>query len=54
MSSRIEPLVTVAMLEALPDDGNRYELIETPLLPGHALPVAAVFDFTQLGIDAEQ
>jgi Uma2 family endonuclease len=28
MASRIEPLLTVADLDAYPDDGNRYELIE--------------------------
>ena len=32
MTSRIEPLLTVADLEAFPDDdGNRYELIEGEL-----------------------
>jgi Uma2 family endonuclease len=28
MSAKIEPLLTVADLDALPDDGNRYELFE--------------------------
>jgi hypothetical protein len=28
MATRIEPMVTVADLEAMPDDGNRYEVIE--------------------------
>jgi len=31
MTSRIEPLMTIADLEAMPDDGNRYELIEGEL-----------------------
>ncbi len=31
MASKIEPLMTVADLEAMPDDGNRYELIEGEL-----------------------
>ncbi|MDQ2920987.1 MAG: Uma2 family endonuclease [Acidobacteriota bacterium] len=31
MASRIEPLLTVADLDAYPDDGNRYELIEGEL-----------------------
>jgi Uma2 family endonuclease len=28
MSTQIEPLLTVADLDCMPDDGNRYELIE--------------------------
>jgi Uma2 family endonuclease len=31
MSSRIEPLMTVDDLEAMPEDGNRYEVIEGEL-----------------------
>jgi Uma2 family endonuclease len=31
MASKIEPLMTIADLEAMPDDGNRYELIEGEL-----------------------
>src|ERR671923_283430 len=31
MSTHIEPLLTNADLECLPDDGNRYELIEGEL-----------------------
>jgi hypothetical protein len=27
MSIRLEPLVTVADLEAMPDDSNRYEIV---------------------------
>ena len=36
MSSRIEPLLTVADLDACPDDGNRYELIEGELFVSRA------------------
>ena len=32
MSTQIEPIVTAADLEAMPDDGNRYEIIEGELL----------------------
>src|SRR5918912_841510 len=28
MSTKVEPLLTIADLDALPDDGNRYELFE--------------------------
>jgi Uma2 family endonuclease len=31
MTTRIEPLMTIADLEAMPDDGNRYEIIEGEL-----------------------
>ena len=31
MATRIQPLITVAELDACPDDGNRYELIEGEL-----------------------
>src|SRR6476659_4151134 len=31
MTTRTEPLPTIADLEAMPDDGNRYELIEGEL-----------------------
>jgi Uma2 family endonuclease len=31
MSTRIEPLLTINDLDALPDDGNRYEIIEGEL-----------------------
>ena len=31
MAARIEPLITVADLDACPEDGNRYELIEGEL-----------------------
>ncbi len=36
MTSRVGPLMTVDDLEAMPDDGNRYELIEGELLVSHA------------------
>jgi Uma2 family endonuclease len=36
MASRIEPLLTVADLDACPDDGNRYELIEGELFVSRA------------------
>lgn len=36
MVSRIEPLLTVADLDACPNDGNRYELIEGELFVSHA------------------
>ena len=46
MASRIEPLLTVADIDAFPeDDGNRYELIDTStILPGFQLPVSAIFN----------
>ena len=31
MTTKIEPLMTIADLEAMPDDGNRYEIIEGEL-----------------------
>ena len=36
MTSGIEPLMTVADLEGIPDDGNRYELIEGELYVSRA------------------
>src|SRR5918912_1569708 len=36
MSAKIEPLLTVADLEALPDDGNRYELFKGELFVSRA------------------
>ena len=36
MASRIEPLLTVADLDACPDDNNRYELIEGELFVSRA------------------
>ncbi|GAC1400425.1 MAG: Uma2 family endonuclease [Pyrinomonadaceae bacterium] len=36
MAARIEPLLTVADLDLMPDDGNRYELIEGELIVSRA------------------
>src|SRR5215213_2691050 len=36
MSAKVEPLLTVDVLEALPDDGNRYELFEGELFVSRA------------------
>ena len=36
MSAKIEPLLTIADLEAMPDDGNRYELFEGELFVSRA------------------
>ena len=36
MSAKIEPLLTVADLEVMPDDGNRYELIEGEIIVSRA------------------
>jgi Uma2 family endonuclease len=36
MSTRIEPLLTIADLDAMPDDGNRYEIIEGELFVSRA------------------
>ena len=36
MSAKIEPLLTVEDLDACPDDGNRYELIEGELFVSRA------------------
>ncbi len=36
MTTRIQPLITVAELDACPDDGNRYELIEGELFVSRA------------------
>lgn len=36
MSSKTEHLMTVAELDAYPDDGNRYELIEGELFVSRA------------------
>jgi hypothetical protein len=38
MSARIEPLMTVDDLEAMPEDGNRYEVIEGELFVSCAHP----------------
>ena len=36
MSAKVEPLLTVDVLEAMPDDGNRYELFEGELFVSRA------------------
>jgi Uma2 family endonuclease len=36
MAARIEPLLTIADLDAMPEDGNRYELIEGELFVSRA------------------
>ena len=36
MSAKIEPLLTIADLEAMPDDGKRYELIEGEIIVSRA------------------
>jgi Uma2 family endonuclease len=36
MSVRVEPLLTITDLEAMPDDGNRYELIEGEIVVSRA------------------
>src|SRR5215212_5246717 len=36
MKTHIEPLLTVSDLEAMPQDGNRYELIEGEILMSRA------------------
>ena len=40
MSAKIEPLLTVADLETLPEDGNRYELFEGELFVSRAPSLA--------------
>ena len=36
MSANIEPLLTIAALDSLPDDGNRYELFGGELFVSRA------------------
>jgi Uma2 family endonuclease len=36
MAARIEPLLTIADLDSMPEDGNRYELIEGELFVSRA------------------
>jgi Uma2 family endonuclease len=36
MSAKVEPILTIADLDALPDDGNRYELFEGELFVSRA------------------
>ena len=49
MAARIEPLLTIADLDSLPEDGNRYELIEGELFVSRApslIHQQIVFKFT--------
>lgn len=52
MASRIQPLITVAELDACPDDGNRYELIEGELFVSRAarLPHQLVLHNLQIAL----
>jgi len=52
MAARIEPLLTVADLDACPDDSNRYELIEGELFVSRApgLPHQFVIQNLQIAI----
>src|SRR5215510_8045074 len=45
LSTQIEPIVTIADLDAMPDDGNRYEIIEGELFLSKApgIPHQRVF-----------
>ena len=47
MSTLVEPLLTIDDLDAMPDDGNRYELIEgnysCSVLPGFSCKVESIF-----------
>jgi hypothetical protein len=36
MSTQIEPVLTMADLDAMPEDGNRYEIIDGELLVSRA------------------
>ena len=40
MSAKVEPLLTVADLEAMPDDGNRYELFGGEIFVSRALSLS--------------
>ena len=52
MAARIEPLLTVADLDACPDDNNRYELIEGELFVSRApgLPHQIVIQNLQIAL----
>lgn len=54
MAARIEPLLTVADLDACPDDSNRYELIEGELFVSRApgIPHQRVLNNLQLALGA--
>ena len=36
MAAKLEPILTIADLDAMPEDGNRYELIEGELFVSRA------------------
>ena len=40
MAARVEPLLTIADMDAMPEDGNRYELIEGELFVSRAPSLA--------------
>lgn len=40
MSTQIEPLLTISDLDAMPDDGNHYEIIEGELFVSRAPDLA--------------
>jgi Uma2 family endonuclease len=54
MAARIEPLITVAELDACPDDGNRYELIEGELFVSRApgIPHQRVLNNLQFALES--
>jgi Uma2 family endonuclease len=54
MAARIEPLLTVAELDACPDDGNRYELIEGKLFVSRApgIPHQRVLNNLQFALES--
>jgi Uma2 family endonuclease len=51
MSARIEPLLTVEDLDACPDDGNRYELIEGELFVSRAPAIPHQFAIQNLQVE---
>ena len=54
MAARIEPLLTVAHLDACPDDSNRYELIEGELFVSRApgIPHQRVLSNLQFALES--
>ena len=48
MSRQIEPVLTVADLDVMPDDGNRYEVIEGELYPSRAPSVTHQIVLTKI------
>jgi Uma2 family endonuclease len=54
MAAKLEPILTIADLDAMPEDGNRYELIEgelfasrAPSLTHQGVVVSVIFVFSQ-------